>query len=118
MTLEKANYTSPTGALRASSNKVQFQQIPLDLLDGTARVFKVGETKYGRWNWRKGFPPYETLGSIFRHLKDVQLAIELEDRDGTKGALKDRESGEAHCHHLLCSVLILIDSLRRDEWEV
>lgn len=113
-----SSYVSPTGAKRDSSKKTPYGLVPLDLLDGTARVFRLGEVKYGRSNYRKGFPPFETLGSVIRHLTSIQQAIDVEDFDGSKGYLLDAESGEAHVHHLSCSILIMIDSLRRAGYNV
>lgn len=117
-TAAESRHVSTTGAIRDNKAKVDYSLVPLDLLDGCARVFKIGETKYGRWNFRKGFEPSNTLGSVFRHLMEVQRAIELGDREGDLGHLLDAETGEGHAHHLLCSVLIMLDSLRRDGFKV
>jgi hypothetical protein len=96
-------------ALKHDSGKIPYDLIPLDLLDGTARVFGHGLKKYGRNNYRLGFEPTRPLGAILRHLAEVQKAIET----GDNTHMIDSETGEAHLHHAVCSLLILIDSLRK-----
>lgn len=105
---EKSGQATPV-ALKHDSDKIPYDLIPLDLLDGTARVFGHGLKKYGRNNYRLGFEPTRPLGAVLRHLTEVQKAIET----GDNIHMIDSETGEAHLHHAVCSLLILIDSLRK-----
>jgi hypothetical protein len=93
-------------ALRFNQGKTPYGNLPLDLLDGAARVMAYGEKRYGRANYRKGYTdlmsPYH---SLLRHALALQPVIEQEQfQEG--GPLYD-ESGEAHVHHIITSALIL-----------
>ena len=100
-------------ALRFNQGKTPYGNLPLDLLDGAARVMGKGEVKYGRANYRKGYEdllsPYH---SLLRHVAALQPALEQNLLD-QGGPLYDEESGEAHIHHVITSALILIQALRK-----
>jgi hypothetical protein len=101
-------------ALRFNEGKVPMAYVPLDLLDGAARVMEKGAVKYGDpENYRKGYPELRSpLSSLMRHLTELQRAIAEEDLDGSGGHLLDKESGEGHIHHLITSALLLLHSMR------
>ena len=100
-------------AKRFNEGKVDYSQLPLDLLDGAASVMEYGSKKYSKYNYRKGYANLESpLASLIRHLVQVQQTIEKEDIDGSKGILLDSESGLAHIHHVVTSTLLLIHSMR------
>jgi hypothetical protein len=103
-------------AMKFDSGKTPYDLLPLDLLDGTARVFKGGEGKYGVDNYRSngGFDPRRPLAAILRHMSEVQRAIITGDQE----RMIDKDFGEAHLHHAICSALILIDSLRQRGWNI
>lgn len=111
-------YVSPTGALRNSVGKTPYAFLPLDLLDGAAQVMAYGATKYSPDNFRKGFPPREAMHSLLRHVTALQRAIALEDKAGDAGYLLDAESGQGHIHHAITSLLILVDSMRKEGFKV
>ena len=109
-----------TEALRFNEGKTPYAYLPLDLLDGAARAMQYGAKKYGdNQNFRKGYQDLlSPLHSIIRHTVELQRAINTEDVDGEKGYLLDKESGEAHIHHLVTSAMMLIHSMRLKGYRV
>jgi len=105
-------------ALKYDGDKVPYDLLPLDLLDGASRVFRHGMKKYARNNYRNGFEPVRLLGALLRHTASLQQAIEQEDLDGSKGFLLDEESGLSHIHHVLCSTMMLVDSMRKKGFKI
>jgi hypothetical protein len=101
-------------ALRFNEGKTPYAYVPMDLLDGAAKVMAYGANKYkDSENFRKGYSDLlSPLSSVIRHLVEVQRSIHTNDLDNTKGHLLDKESGEAHIHHLITSVMMLIHSMR------
>lgn len=117
-----------SGAKRNTVGKTPYGYVPLDLLDGAARVMEHGHRKYGRLepshplgpdeNFRAGFPPQDSLHNLLRHLTAVQRAVQTEDRAGAKGHLRDADSGQGHIHHVITCALLLLQSMRKDGYEV
>lgn len=107
-------------ALRYNEGKVPMAYVPMDLLDGAAKVMAYGAKKYGdSENFRKGYSDLlSPLSSVMRHLVEVQRAVHTKDVDNSKGHLLDSESGEAHVHHLITSVMMLIHSMRLQGYKV
>lgn len=100
-------------AERYNEGKPAMGYLPLDLLDGAARVMEYGARKYEAENYRKGYSNlYSPLSSLIRHVAELQRTIATEDLDGEKGHLLDSESGQAHVHHVITSALLLIHSMR------
>lgn len=120
--------TYESGAKRNTVGKTPYGFVPLDLLDGAAKVMAHGSTKYGRLeashpdgpdeNFRAGFPPLETLHSLLRHVSELQRAVQTEDRTGARGHLRDADSGQGHIHHVITSALLLLQSMRKDGFDV
>lgn len=111
-------FVSETGAKRNSNGKTPYSYLPLDLLDGAAKVMEKGATVYGLNNFRAGFEPIDALNSLLRHVASLQSAIVFEDKDGSQGHLIDSDSTQAHIHHVLTSALILVDSMRKKGFKV
>lgn len=109
-------------ALRFNEGKTPYVYLPLDLLDGAARVMEYGEIKYsagGPENFRKGYSDLKNpLSSLIRHVEQLQRAVMKEDADGSAGHLLDKESGHAHIHHVITSAMLLIHSMRLKGWKV
>jgi hypothetical protein len=106
-------------AKRFNQGKVDYSQVPLDLLDGAAKVMTYGKNKYGANNFRKGYSDLNSpLASLIRHTVKVQLAIQQEDLDGSLGCLLDEETKEAHIHHIITSAMILVHALRLKGYKV
>ena len=107
----EATFTSETGAKRNSLGKIPYGDLPLDLLAGAAWVMNYGARKYGHSNYRKGFEPRDAMHSVLRHISSLQAAIEQDDKTGDKGLLLDDETKQAHIHHAITSLLILVQSM-------
>jgi hypothetical protein len=107
-------------ALRFNEGKTPYAFLPMDLLDGTAKVMEYGANKYGdSENFRKGYSDLKSpLSSIIRHLVELQRAVHTMDKDGSKGYLLDSESGQAHVHHVITSTVMLIHSMRLQGFDV
>lgn len=107
---------APAAALKFDQDKTQYYLLPLDLLDGTADVFSFGAKKYAADNFRKagGLDPIRTLSSCMRHLAEIQRAIITNDHE----RMADPESGKAHIHHAICSLIMMVDGLRQRGWKV
>lgn len=72
MSQPQQNYTSPTGAVRASAHS---ESVRYDLLLSNevamrrlAETFAEGFKKYGPVNWKKGFPVSELFAHFFDHI--------------------------------------------------
>jgi hypothetical protein len=115
---EELQFVSETGAKRNSIGKTPYAYLPLDLLDGAAKVMELGAKKYNLNNFRAGFEPIDALNSLIRHVSSLQAAIIFDDKDGSQGHLLDSESGQGHIHHVLTSTLILVDSMRKKGYKV
>jgi hypothetical protein len=118
--MEEKKPEAPKEALRFNEGKTPYAYVPMDLLDGAAKVMQYGAAKYrDSENFRKGYSDLlSPLSSVMRHLVEVQRSIHTNDLDNTKGYLLDKESGEAHIHHLLTSVMLLIHSMRLKGYKV
>jgi hypothetical protein len=110
---DQPQVSNKTEAARFNTGKTPYGNLPLDLLDGAARVLSKGEIKYSRANYRKGYEDLMSpLHSLIRHVTALQPVIEQELYD-KGGPLFDAESGEAHIHHVITSALILIQAMRK-----
>lgn len=106
-------------ALRFNEGKPEYGYLPLDTLDGAARVMSYGKNKYSKGNFRKHYEDeMSPLHSLIRHVAALQRAMESDDKDGTKGFLNDKESGLAHIHHVLTSAMILVQSMRNHDYDI
>lgn len=105
-------------ALRFNEGKTPYGNLPLDLLDGAARVMARGEVKYSRANYRKGYNDLlSPVHSLLRHMAAIQSAIEQGQLE-EGGPLYDAETGEFHGHHVITSALILIQAMRVKGYKV
>lgn len=84
-----------TGA-RYNDNKPEYSQIPLHLLEDTARAFMYGEKKYAKFNWLKGMNWNIPYDCALRHLFAWYA-----------GEDNDKESGLPHLAHAMCNLLML-----------
>lgn len=55
-------------ATRYNAGKPRWSLVDHASLEPLVRVLEFGETKYGRWNWKKGLDKTEILESLYRHL--------------------------------------------------
>lgn len=83
-------------AKRFNSGKVPMHYVPLDMLQGLARVLEDGAVKYGEDNWRLGAPVNEQIDSLLRHLSKLQ-----------SGEVSDAESSLPHVDHMIFNCISL-----------
>lgn len=82
-------------ARRYNKGKVDYTMIPLDALEVEARVWMLGEEKYGPNNWTKLWDedtPRVAMGSALRHIFAYLSGEDL-----------DPESGVHHLAHVRCN---------------
>ena len=93
-----------TGAKREKLDVIPYDQVPYqEITDAFARVAEHGIQKYGSWNWSKGIPRIQILGSLLRH---TFAYIRGEERDmGPKG------SGLLHTDHILWNAAVLVHNV-------
>jgi len=87
-------------ALRYNEGKVDYTLIPVDALQEEARVWMMGEKKYGRDNWEK-FWGNDTVNVIMQSLMRHACAI-------LSGDMIDEESGLHHAAHIRCNAGMLL----------
>lgn len=87
-------------ALRYNEGKVDYTLIPTDALEEEARVWMMGEKKYGRDNWEK-FWGHDTTNVIMQSLMRHACAI-------LSGDMIDKESGLHHAAHIRCNAGMLL----------
>lgn len=115
-TLEAPPETDAQLALRFNSGKPAYSALPLDLLEGPARVMAKGRKKYAKGNYRKGYSTVEEpLDSLMRHQAGFQKAVEADDIQGALGYLFD-ESGELHIDHIITSALLVKQTMQNLGW--
>lgn len=69
-----------TGSVRDdASGKPAIAQIPTEALSRLGMRFRLGEDRYGRFNFRLGQPILESLDSMLRHYADYCEGDESED---------------------------------------
>jgi hypothetical protein len=104
-----------TKGYKEATGKIPMQYLPLDLLEGVADILatncKDNGGKYERDNYRRPIDPTLLIGSLLRHLTQIQTAIRTDD--GTY--LIDSESKRAHVDHLISNTIMLKAAL--DNWE-
>ncbi len=96
MSIGDLHSKEPGSAARYNDGKPQLSLIPLEYLEGEARVWMHGAKKYAAWNWRKGMPWSEVINSLMRHLAAFQAGEDF-----------DPESGLPHIDHIACNVRML-----------
>ncbi len=87
-------------AKRFDTGKVDFTLIPVDAMEAEARVWEMGEQKYGRGNWQTLWGAgtrVKVMKSILRHCFKILTGEDL-----------DEESGLPHAAHIRCNAAMLI----------
>lgn len=87
--------SKPTRGFRLNKGKVRFELIPPKALKKVAEVYTLGAEKYtirdkygaiiedGAYNWRRGMPYMETMGSVQRHIEAWKIGEDLDPDLGT-----------------------------------
>jgi hypothetical protein len=97
-------------AKRFNEGKVDYTLIPINAQRAEARVWMLGEKKYGRYNWQKLWGSDTVpvvMGCLLRHAYAI---LEGEDYD--------KESGQPHAAHIRANAAMLIEHLDRIQQDV
>lgn len=95
-TVGDINSDAKGSGARYNANKPDYSLIPLETLEGEARVWMFGQKKYKAWNWMKGMQFSVPYACALRHLAAWQ-----------RGETTDPESGESHLDHVMCNIRML-----------
>ena len=82
---------------RYNNGKARLDLLVPEALEAEARVWELGEEKYGRWNWQKGMKWSTVIGCLLRHTFAIM-----------RGEDVDKESGQLHAAHIKCNATMLI----------
>lgn len=85
-----------SGGLKFDADKPDMSLLPAEALIEVSRVFTMGKTKYGAWNWAKGIVYTRILAAILRHTMAIM-----------RGEDRDPESGLLHSAHIATNALFL-----------
>jgi hypothetical protein len=89
--------TTETGAAREKLYVLPYDLVPFqEITDAFTRVAEYGAKKYAPWNWSKGLPRVQILGSLLRHTFAY-----------IRGEERDPESGLLHTDHILWNAAVL-----------
>ena len=89
--------TTKTGAQRENLGSLPYDLIPYqEMTDAFARVAEHGAIKYAPWNWSKGLPRVQIMGSLLRHTFAY-----------LRGETRDPDSGLLHTDHILWNAAVL-----------
>ena len=99
-------------AEREKLHAVPYDLVPFqEIVDAYARVSEYGAKKYSPWNWSKGLPRVQIIGSLLRHTFAYLRGID-----------RDAQSGLLHTDHILWNAVVLshkvhhgLDDGRRSE---
>lgn len=78
------------------ADKIRYELIAPEFLEGIAAVLTLGAKKYGDRNWEKGMKWSRVFGALMRHMWAMW-----------RGEDKDPETGFLHALHAGCCVMFL-----------
>ena len=85
------------GGLKYDAGKPRMDLLVAEADEVTAQVFTFGASKYGDFNWRKGFNYSRLHAALRRHLSAWSRGIDIDD-----------ESGLPHLAHARCCLDMLL----------
>lgn len=86
-----------SGAQREKLETPPYDLVPFqEIADAYSRVAEHGAEKYAPWNWSKGLPRVQLLGSLLRHTFAY-----------LRGEERDKDSGLLHTDHILWNAAAL-----------
>jgi hypothetical protein len=88
----------PKMGTKHDSGKVDLTLIPYSALEVEAKVWEFGAKKYGRENYKAGFPILRLLAALLRHTFAIVRGEDL-----------DPESGLPHAGHARCCLGMIIE---------
>lgn len=90
------------GGTKHDSDKLRVDLLPVDVLEGVAKILTHGANKYGDRNWERGITYGRLYGAVLRHLFAFQRGEDI-----------DPESGLPHIDHALCELMFLSAMTKR-----
>ena len=90
-------------AVKFDQDKIPYELLAPEFLEGTATVLGFGADKYGARNWENGMAWGRPFAACMRHMWAWW-----------KGEKLDPESGLPHLHHAACCLMFLIAYEERD----
>jgi len=81
-TVQTRKETFDTGGQKEVEGKLRFDLIPPEAMKALAEVYSLGAKKYADRNWEKGIPFSVCLGSLKRHLNEMELGELINTKDG------------------------------------
>ena len=94
--------TAATGALKERVDKPRLDLVPFEFIEGAARAFEYGATKYAEHNWRKGMKLSWLARSLMSHIFKWWML----------GEDKDAESGLHHLDHAAACLAMVMTTLK------
>ena len=95
---------SETGAQREKMHVQPYDLVPFqEMTEAYVRVAEHGAVKYAAWNWTKGLPRVQIIGSLLRHTFAY-----------LRGQDRDPDSGLLHTDHTLWNAAALVHSVHHD----
>ncbi len=86
-----------SGAMREKLAAIPYDLMPFqEAAEAYCRVAEFGAQKYAPWNWSKGLPRVQVLGSLLRHTWAY-----------LRGEERDKDSGLLHTDHILWNAVAL-----------
>jgi len=83
-------------AKKFDNGKAMLSLNPIEALEGSAKVLKMGMEKYDRDNWRLGLPYTRVIDAALRHIHAFNNGEDL-----------DEESGLLHIDHAMVNLMML-----------
>jgi hypothetical protein len=85
-------------ASRYDSGKTRHELLPAHAINELAKVYTMGAKKYAPHNWRKGMAWSRVIGSLKRHLNELENCKDY-----------DEESGLLHAAHVALNAITLLE---------
>lgn len=102
--LDADHPAASSGAQREKLGTLPYDLVPFqEITDSYARVAEYGSRKYAPWNWAKGLPRVQLIGSLLRHTFAYLRGQEV-----------DPETGLSHADHILWNAVALVHNIAHD----
>lgn len=82
--------------VKYDNEKMRYDLLPPEAIEGAVAVFTMGAGKYGERNWEKGLKYGRIFAALMRHMWAWWRGEDI-----------DPESGLSHLHHAACNVMML-----------
>ncbi len=91
------DYIIKTEGHKDDSDKIRYDLIPPELLDGVAEILTFGAKKYDDRNWEKGMDWHRPFRALMNHMWAWW-----------RGQDNDPETGKSHLWHAACNIAFLM----------